>query len=150
LVVLAAVAALLMAVSIIGFLSLFRSHEETPDTTEVAAARLSDIWLGPGRLNVSAVRVLHHRKETIWDGSTHEEWLAFVPGSLDLNQRISAFREMNNARNVWPLPEATIAAGHAPKPTVIYSGSGGRPGIDSQPPTRTEVLMPWLFIASAG
>lgn len=138
--VLAGLGALCMALSLVGFLYLFRVREEAPVAESEAKRRLQPVWLGRAPLKTETIRILHHRMETIWDGTTHEEWVAFVPGDLKLDATASPFLRIDHP-TAWPLPEAASAAGYKALPTAVYLAEKDTPGSGSESPTLTRAIL---------
>lgn len=137
---LTAIGALLIAISTIGFLCLFRSHEEAPIGHAEAIRRLEPVWLGHIRPKPDTIRILHHRKETIWDGTTHEEWIVFVTGDLKLDASASPFLRINHP-TAWPLPESAADAGFTTPPIAVYIADSHAPSSGSERPTLTRAAV---------
>lgn len=136
--VLGALGLIAMIASAILLSRLFRTQVEAPVPDSIALQRLEACWPSPGG---HPANLLSYQKEVIWDGTTHEDWVVLVnaTSALDLDQRTSAFLEMDNSRGAWPLPEAATAAGYGAASSVVYQASKHRGGSGSEPPTMTEI-----------
>lgn len=137
---LAALVALFITISAVGFRYLFRSHEEPSISDAEAIRRFAPVWGGPMPLKVETVRILHHRKEIIWDGTTHEEWTVFMPGDLKLESRSSPFLRIDQA-TAWPLPEAATSAGFSALFATVYLAEAATPSSGSERPTNTRAVV---------
>lgn len=139
--VLVALGVFVFVLSLVGFLFLFRTREEAPIGELEAKRRLKAEWIGPAQFQAKAIRILYHRKEIIWDGTTHEEWTAFVPGNLKLDAIASPFLRINNPGDAWPLPEVAVEARYQALPAPIYVAESATHDVGSEGPTRTHAVL---------
>ncbi|MBC8010640.1 MAG: hypothetical protein H7067_11155 [Burkholderiales bacterium] len=140
--VLAALGALCFIFSLFGFLYLFRVRKETPVGESEAKRRLEAVWAGPAPQKFETVQILHHHKEMIWDGTTHETWIAFIPEDLKpkLDATASPFLRIDNP-TAWPLPEAATTAGYKALQPAVYLAEGGKSSSGAEHPTRIRAVL---------
>ena len=90
----------------------FRHRLEAPISPAEALDRLSSEWLGPTPWSPTAgIRLLHHRRELVWDGTSHEEWLIFSPRALVRPERSAPFVRIEQAASAHPLPQPAEEGG---------------------------------------